>query len=53
MVLFLTTINLNPLTCKITQGYHGYDLKLNRRLEIEDKGNKISGLKTTSQSFFL
>lgn len=52
MVLFLTTINLNPLTCRITQGYHGYDLKLNRRLEIEDKGNKISGLKKTINQLF-
>lgn len=42
MVLFLTTINLNPLTCRITPGYHGYGLKLNRRLEIEAKGKKKS-----------
>lgn len=45
MVLFLTTINLNPLTWRITQGYHGYDLGLDRRLEIEDKGSKNQWLK--------
>lgn len=52
MVLFLTTINLNPLTCRITQAYHGYGLKLNRRLEIEAKENKIRGLKIIKHLFF-
>lgn len=52
MVLFLTTVNLNPLTCRITQGYHGYGLKRNTSLEIEAKEKKISGLKTINRSFF-
>jgi hypothetical protein len=42
MVLFLTTVNLNPLTCRITQGYHGYGLKRNTSLEIEAKEKKKS-----------